>query len=539
VNRAIAVLICIYALAIARPAAGSFQEEAVAVEPSELAKRTDLIGKKVALDDHVRYYLPRNGDEPDELQLKRTSVTFLVPRKMRFDGITKMSSALVEGILRRDGTRLVCDVSELKAVGSDLERLENGVKGLGARDWETRKQWARWAERRSRDFKNDSDPVMKRKSESLMKRVRELEAEAFRIETTMKRLGVDAPEQWLAMAKDARRRRVPEPDPAALAHRAFRAQLAATPDAAGLKKIIEEIEAFFPQAATDRDSARANLSRWEARYAAEPAKAYRDAPENLRRAFDRRLWADANEGLINSEKHPDLAAALAAADKAVALLPEKTDLSARLIEKAVGQARQNLGSLKTTELKELTRILRDRLKRPDDALTVTREWLEIRKSRLRDTDAEGPLELAANYEEMLGDTVTAVELLRKAWRIDPNSKEAAEAYQSRGFRKVGDEWVLAAAEQSGRGTDARLEAGRSRSLTGMTAEEARQRMGGKPNHVNYLGSKGQMIEQWIYLDTQGVRYVNILHSPGEAKPRVVAFYTLPLNKVRGGLDPKR
>jgi hypothetical protein len=73
----------------------------------------------------------------------------------------------------------------------------------------------------------------------------------------------------------------------------------------------------------------------------------------------------------------------------------------------------------------------------------------------------------------------------------------------------------------------------------MTAEEARQRMGGKPNHVNYLGSKGQMIEQWIYLDTQGARYVNILHSPGEVKSIVVAFYTLPLTKVKGSLDQKR
>jgi hypothetical protein len=48
-----------------------------------------------------------------------------------------------------------------------------------------------------------------------------------------------------------------------------------------------------------------------------------------------------------------------------------------------------------------------------------------------------------------------------------------------------------------------------------------------------------MIEQWIYLDTQGVRYVNILHSPGEVKPRVVAFYTLALSKVKTGLDLKR
>ncbi len=72
----------------------------------------------------------------------------------------------------------------------------------------------------------------------------------------------------------------------------------------------------------------------------------------------------------------------------------------------------------------------------------------------------------------------------------------------------------------------------------MTPEEVRQRMGGKPNRVCYLGSQGQSIEQWIYLDTQGVRYVNLLHSPGESKPRVVAFYTLPL-KVKGGLGQSR
>ncbi len=51
--------------------------------------------------------------------------------------------------------------------------------------------------------------------------------------------------------------------------------------------------------------------------------------------------------------------------------------------------------------------------------------------------------LASLYEEMLGDTVTAVELLRKAWRIDPNSKEIAEAFRIRGYRKVQNEWVRA------------------------------------------------------------------------------------------------
>ena len=116
-------------------------------------------------------------------------------------------------------------------------------------------------------------------------------------------------------------------------------------------------------------------------------------------------------------------------------------------------------------------------------------------------------------------------------------KEIADAFRVRGYRKVQNDWVEA--ETGGRPGERMLERiPRSKGLTGMTPEEVRQRMGGKPNHVCYLASQGQqLIEQWIYLDTQGVRYVNLLHSPGELKPRVVAFYTLPAKK--GGLGRSR
>ena len=359
-NVRIAVMVCIFAGGSTRAVFGSFQDEAVPVEPADLARRPDLIGKKVALDDHVVTYLRRTDQDPDELQLRRTKVTFLVPRKLRPE--TNPRAVLVTGILRRDGSRVVCDVSELKSVASDLDRLETGVKGLGAKDFQTRKDWAIWAERRARDYKTDT----------LLQRARELEVEAFRIQTAMKRLGADAPKDWLAMAKDARRRKVPEPEPAALAHRAFRAQLAAAQDASALTEIIQEIEAFFPEASNDRNAARTKLSRWEARYALEPAAIYREAPESARKAFDRQLWADASERLINSEKLPDIASALVAADRAAALIPEKPELRARLIEEAVGRARKNLGSLKQSELKELVGVLREKLSRPEEARTVMR-----------------------------------------------------------------------------------------------------------------------------------------------------------------------
>src|SRR5207248_6801390 len=55
---------------------GGFQAEAVPVEPAELERRADLIGREVLVDDRVEYYVRRSGTEDDELQLKRTPVTF-------------------------------------------------------------------------------------------------------------------------------------------------------------------------------------------------------------------------------------------------------------------------------------------------------------------------------------------------------------------------------------------------------------------------------------------------------------------------------
>jgi len=514
-----------------------FQAEAVPVEPADLGRRVDLIGREVAVDDRVSYYVPRNGTDPDELQLKRTPITFLVPRRLRPSSSTQLRSALVHGVLKRDGSRLVCEVTELKPVAADLDRLERGISNLNARDFGTRKSWARWAERRALDFKD----------QALLKRARELEGEALRIEADTKRPGVvDAPEEWLAMAREARRRQVPEPEPSALAHRALRAKLAKATSVADLQAVIREIESFFRSASTDRESGRVNLGRWADLYEVDPAATYRNpkAPPEVRKALDRRIWAEATERLLNLQTTKDIPSALGLAEQAVTMLPEKPNLSAQLIAKAVGSARQNLGALRQAEVKALAAVVRDRLNQPGEALELLRDWLKIQRDRLSDTDADGPVVLAGLYEEMLQDRVTAVELLRKAWRIDPSSQEIAEAFRTRGFRKVQNQWV-----ESVQSTDGNAAAGPeknaqpaplSQGLRGLTSEEVALRLGGKPDRVSYLASRGQLIEQWIYhIDTKHVRYVNLLHTPGDLKPRVVADYTLPHTSVKGGFEPGR
>ena len=208
----VVAFVFVWTCGLATAAIGSYQEEPVQVEPADLSRRAELIGKEVAIDDRVSFYVPRTGADPDELQLRRTNVTFLVARKLRPEKYRTLIAVLVKGVLRRDAGRLVCDVKEITPVPGDMDRLERGLSGLSARDHETRKAWAAWADRRARDFKD----------EALLKKARTLEIEALRIEADRTRLGVDAPREWLAMAWSARRKKILEPEPSALGHRAWR-----------------------------------------------------------------------------------------------------------------------------------------------------------------------------------------------------------------------------------------------------------------------------------------------------------------------------
>ena len=91
----------------------------------------------------------------------------------------------------------MCDVTEIKPVAGDLDRLERELKSLAAKDLRREKRGPQWAERRARGLQGQGAP----------RSARTIEGEALRIESEMKRLGVDAPREWLAMAKEARRPR--------------------------------------------------------------------------------------------------------------------------------------------------------------------------------------------------------------------------------------------------------------------------------------------------------------------------------------------
>src|SRR6185312_4280552 len=104
--------------------------------------------------------------------------------------------------------------------------------------------------------------------------------------------------------------------------------------------------------------------------------------------------------------------------------------------------KKDLGKLRQRDVESLAKYYREKLHEPDQAVALTRAWLnDQRAHRIGRTDAEGRVALANQYETLLADRETAIALLREAWSIDPDSKEITEIFRRKGFRKVNGEWV--------------------------------------------------------------------------------------------------
>lgn len=494
------------------------QETAVAVEPADLVRRDDLVGKLVSVDDRIRFFQnhPRNGY--DELYLKRTPIPFRLPPELRPKSPPRAPGVVVQGRLTKQGDQLAFDVTGLSLQASELERLDKAVGALPAKDFESRRAWARWAEKRADDFK---DP-------SLKKRAQAVEAEALRIEAAAKRSTVDAPDEWLKLAEQARKRKVPEPDPSALAHKAFRAKLDEATSPEQLKALQAAVERFFPGTAQDHESGRVPLGRWAEEYHKYPA-VYRTVPAEIRKPLDRRLWADVTARMLQRQAARDVRANLEVLNDAETLIPERPELIAELVDQAQTQARRDLPGLRYTEVQTIGRLLRDRVHDPDAALEFQRDWLKSQRDRLSTTDAEGRLALASRYDALLSDAETARQLLEEAWKIAPGSEEISQALKLRGYRRVGDDWVrdtpLAAPARDAAADSSPLP-GLDHGLQGKTPDEVRNSLATEPTHRSFIGTKGRLIEQWIFVDTRQTRYVNFLYSPGDLKPRVISDYFL-------------
>ncbi len=489
----------------------------ISVEASDLTKRADLIGKEVMVDDRFTFFVFHKGKGYDEVVLRRAEgVTFHLAQNLRPAQAPRPGGVRLQGVLQKTAGLLSMEVQAMELLPPDLERLNSGVTAAGPNDFEKRNAWSRWASSRAEAFGD----------EPLRVRGRELAAEALWIEAG-KGSEAERPAKALALAKRGRSENAAEPTPSALAHRAFRARLSSAESVADLDALAREVEAFFTEAKEPRSGGAERM----AEKGRDMALFYRDASPEVRRDLDRGLLGDILQAAIERQFADSPAKGLELADRARLSLPDRPGLAEKLKKNGLAAASSNVSRLSLREVELLAARYRDELGQPQESRDLLRKWLDDRReNRLSRTDSDGRIQLALQYDRLLGDRATAVSLLRAALVIDPGSKEIADLFRRFGYRRVDDHWVETTTPKNSQTETGDLAAGgggESGVNKGMTREQVRTRLGGKPDKVVRVATQGEVLEQWIYQGAKGAQIVNFRRGLDRPEPRVVNFFTLP------------
>ena len=499
-----------------RPAAA---DDAVAVEPGELGRRPDLVGRELIVDDRIKYFLEtRRGQGYDELLFKRTEVPFKLLAGSRFARPPSEPNAVARGTLKLVDGHLIFEVFTLELLPGDVERLDQAVARLRPDDFAGKRSWALWAEKRAREL-NDA---------KLGARGTALEADALWVEAG--RPGADP----IALADAAADRPIPREIREALYLRGFAAAAGRAATAAALDDLSRRVEAVFPHAAEPTAGAAPGLKPGD-----DPGAAYRAQSDEERARTVRQLDADLIEKSIAARLAEDPAGAVALVDEAARRLPDRPALADRLRQRGLAEAERGATSMRQAEVEKLAQALRDS-GQPDRARRILEEWLrDRRKTRLSPTDAEGRVLLAANYEKLIGDRATAGELLAEADAIDPGSRAITDAFLRLGYRKGEAGWHDPTAEKKSTDLTRPVASPSSpdgpdpvNSLRGLTQAQARSRMGGKPDKVVRSGTQGMVVEQWIYRTGRSDQYILFRVDSGTTEPRVSASYSVTQSPLR-------
>jgi hypothetical protein len=479
------------------------------VEPTDLTRRAELVGKDVVVDDHVRYFREtRRSLGYDELHLRRAEVVFRLPRHLRFPKAPSEPNARVRGILKVEDGKYVCDVTSIELLPGDLERLDREVGQLRPDDAAGRKAWAVWAERRGKEL---NEP-------KVVARGVELEGEAFWLEASLP--GADP----IALVERSADRPIPDVVRKALLHRGFRALLAPLDDPKALDALADRVRAAFPLAGEPRSAANLDPTLLAA-YGKDPAGAYREASDPDRAGLDRRLLADILERSFDAKASARPGDGQTLAEAAIGLIPERPQVAARLRTRGLDDAEARVATLRQSEVEALALRFKNEGQEARGRRLVETWLADRRATRLSSSDAEGRILLAASYDKLLGDRATAGDLLREALAIDPKSKSAVDALLRLGFRKGDDGWYdpTAPTARAESAEPARQDAGES--LRGLTRAQVRSRMGGKPDRVVRTATQGRCLEQWFYQNGKRTQVVQFAFEPGIDEPRASAFYS--------------
>ena len=210
--------------------------------------------------------------------------------------------------------------------------------------------------------------------------------------------------------------------------------------------------------------------------------------------------------------------ALALAEEAGSQLPDGPRWSPVSWNRPWRRPRTTWPALRQADVEKLATLDREKLGKPDDAREALAAMARRPTPEVTQPDRRRGSRLVSRPVRVdAGGPGRPPPSCPSAWKIDPQSRDVADAFRCRGFRRVNDDWVEPSRTVAGAdvarasGPQPAPAATRSDSLRGSSPQEVRGRLGGQPNRKVFSATQGQLLEQWIYFGAKENQYINFSH----------------------------
>jgi len=486
------------------------------VEPDQITRR--LSGQTIQVNDVVTSVLGTGDDR--QFRLKRAGNVIF--RNGERGPAELRGNVSVTGVVQADGSQIIVDVKSVTLLPSDVDEFENRAKKIKEGDFVSWYGLAEWARTRFRLY-NDT----KMKENSLAAFYKGLRVERQSATGDIEKIR-------------ALRRRledqdfIPMPDFGDIDHELLWVQLdeKSPKSAAELNGFADEVSKVLrgngtippPLNKQQRDS-----------YDRDPIRTYMTQKEAIRPSFSRYWEMKLRRRALDLQVESGELNAYQAADEAARLTSDYPEVEKNWLEQAVHKDELQLARLRRRDVEWMTDHLKDRLKEPERADQIRRDWLTMVEQRIRqkESDEAGeakrtgrskfPLDARARYDLAMiilewypDDKILAAQaggLLVEAAKIEPTYEQVTETLKRLGyFKEASGKWLTPEEAAS-----VKIDENQPRTVEVGMDESAGEKILGSPDSRARVITGPQLeTMQWAYRSLERAVYVQFERNRDQA-----------------------
>ena len=458
-----------------------------------------------------------SGRAGNLIRLQKCELAFLARDGVVVPRMKTGTNMEVVGYLEQQDSQMVFVVLRLSESSPDVDLVKSKRNRLPENkhtEWYALSAWAA----RKAAFYDDAE---------LLTLSRELIEQGFRIERT--NIGRDAT-RLRALADRAKELQLDEALRNELIHQSLRWEWQKL--SANKPLTDKQRTAFLGKVAKELKGAkqpiRLDNKRLRSDYRFKPERTYADAKLSDRILLHRYFYREVLLPMVVATLRPDGSNGDEVASRLRKEIPEESELADDYESQELSFRVRNSNSLTRSEMLDLV----DQLERTNQRklATETKEkWVRASAARLAKRGPAGLVQAANEYDALLGDRKTAVELLKKAWNESSEKAEIEQRLEVYGVYRREKRWMSKEQVEALPQNQIDQALRDARVIPGMNMEQVRKTLG-QPDRISRMVTRSQTQIAWSFLDASSNRVVVLFRRrrlSGQQETKVISVSTQP------------